>query len=303
MAGTTDKYINLFTDFAFKKLFGEEPNKDLLISFLNSLLTDREHVKDLRYLKNERLGKLEGERKAVYDLYCENDRGEKFIVEIQRVKQEFFKDRSIYYSTFAIQEQALKGKKWNYELKAVYTIAVLDFEFDESLPEKLYHHVRLIEEEINEVFYEKLHFIYLEIPKFNKALEELESDYERWLFAFKNLHRLREMPKNLEEGIFKRLFELAEIARMEPQDRTFYEDSLKDYRDLKAAMDTSFKEGKVEGIAEGIAKGKAEGRAEGKVEERKEIAKAALQEGLPTSMIVKLTGLSPEEIETLREDV
>jgi len=296
MAGTTDKYINLFTDFGFKKLFGEEPNKDLLISFLNSLLTDREHVKDLRYLKNERLGKLEGERKAVYDLYCENDQGEKFIVEIQRVKQEFFKDRSIYYSTFAIQEQALKGKKWNYELKAVYTIAVLDFEFDESLPEKLHHHVRLIEEEINEVFYEKLHFIYLEIPKFNKALEELESDYERWLFAFKNLHRLREMPKNLEEGIFKRLFELAEIARMEPQDRTFYEDSLKDYRDLKAAMDTSFKEGKVEGIAEGIAKGKAEGKAE----ERRGIAKAALKKGLDIAIIQELTGLSLEEIERLR---
>jgi len=115
-------------------------------------------------------------------------------------------------------------------------------------------------------------------------------------FAFKNLHRLREMPKNLEEGIFKRLFELAEIARMEPQDRTFYEDSLKDYRDLKAAMDTSFKEGKVEGIAEGIAKGMAQGMREKAIQ----TAKTALQEGLPTSVIIKLTGLAAEEIETLR---
>jgi len=104
------------------------------------------------------------------------------------------------------------------------------------------------------------------------------------------------MPKNLEEGIFKRLFELAEIARMEPQDRTFYEDSLKDYRDLKAAMDTSFKEGKVEGIAEGIAKGMAQGMREKAIQ----TAKTALQEGLPTSVIIKLTGLAAEEIETLR---
>lgn len=297
MGGTTDKCINLFTDFGFKKLFGEEPNKDLLISFLNSLLAEKEHITDLNYLKNERLGKLEGERKAVYDLYCENDKGEKFIVEIQRVKQEFFKDRSLYYSTFAIQEQALKGKKWNYELKAVYTIAVLDFEFSGGVPHKLHHRVRLIEEETQEIFYEKLHFIYLEIPKFEKALEELVSDYERWLFAFKNLHRLREMPRELEEGVFKRLFELAEIAKMQPKERTFYEDSLKDYRDLKAAMDTSFKEGKEEGIAEGMEKGMEKGIAQRNIE----LAKSALQEGLPTAMIAKLTGLPEEEIEKLRD--
>jgi len=284
MGGTTDKYINLFTDFGFKKLFGEEPNKDLLISFLNSLLFEKEKITHLRYLKNERLGRNDGERKAVYDLYCTNEKGEKFIVEIQRVKQEFFKDRSLYYSTFAIQEQALKGKKWNYELKAVYTIAVLDFEFSGGKPEKLRHRVQLIDNETHEVFYDKIHFIYLEIPKFNKTLEELENDYERWLFAFKNLHRLREMPKELEEGIFKRLFELAEIARLEPQDRTFYEDSLKDYRDLKSAIDTSFKEGKAEGIAEGVLK----------------VARKMIQAGAENAFIQAVTGLSEQEIESLR---
>lgn len=284
MGGTTDKYINLFTDFGFKKIFGEEPNKDLLISFLNSLLAGKERITDLRYLKNERLGKNEGERKAVYDLYCSNEKGEKFIVEIQRVKQEFFKDRSVYYSTFAIQEQALKGKKWNYELKAVYTIAVLDFVFLGGEPEKLRHRVRMMDEDTCAVFYDKLHFIYFEIPKFNKTLEELKNDYERWLFAFKNLHRLREMPRELEEGVFKRLFELAEIARLEPQDRMVYEDSLKDYRDLKAALETSFKEG----VAEGIEKNKLE------------VAKAALKEGLDVGTIAKLTGLPKEDIEALQ---
>jgi predicted transposase/invertase (TIGR01784 family) len=176
MAGTTDRYINLFTDFGFKKLFGEEPNKDLLISFLNGLLSGKEKVSDLNYLKNERLGKYDGERKAVYDLYCSNEKGEKFIVEIQRVKQEFFKDRSIYYSTFAIQEQALKGQKWNYELKAVYTIAILDFEFSDSTPEKLHHRVKLMDEETCKIFYDRLTYIYLEIPKFSKGIKELKND-------------------------------------------------------------------------------------------------------------------------------
>ncbi len=284
MAVTNDRYINLFTDFGFKKLFGEEPNKDLLISFLNSLFQGKEVISDLSYLKNERLGKNEGERRAVHDLYCTNEKGEKIIVEIQRVKQEFFRDRSLYYSTFAIQEQALKGQKWNYELKAVYMVAVLDFEFNDTEPDKLHHRVKLIEEETCQVFYDKLSYVYLEIPKFNKGLGELQNDCEKWLFAFKNLHRLREMPRELEEGVFKKLFDLAEIAGMQPTERTVYEDSLKDYWDLKSSMETYFKEGKEEGIAEG----------------KKTIAKAMLADGEPMEKIMRFTGLSAAEVESLR---
>ncbi len=126
----TEKYLNPFTDFGFKKLFGEEVNKDLLIDFLNSLLEGEQLVKDLTYLKNEHLGTSDIARKGIFDLYCENEKGEKFIVEIQKAKQDFFKDRSVYYSTFPIQEQAKQGV-WNYELKAVYTIGILNFIFED----------------------------------------------------------------------------------------------------------------------------------------------------------------------------
>ena len=126
------KYINPFTDFGFKKLFGEEDNKDLLISFLNSLLEGKEVITDLTFKSTEKLGNTAPERKAVFDLYCENDKGEKFIVELQKTEQKFFKDRSLYYSTFPIQEQAEKGKKWDFKLKAVYLVAILDFEFDDD---------------------------------------------------------------------------------------------------------------------------------------------------------------------------
>jgi predicted transposase/invertase (TIGR01784 family) len=293
MTTTTDRYINLFTDFGFKKLFGEEPNKDLLISFLNALLGEEGNIQDLTYLKNERLGKSEGERKAVYDLYCRNEAGEKFIVEIQRVKQEFFKDRSLYYASFAIQDQAMKGREWQYELKGVYTIAVLDFEFDKTQQEKLEYRVKLVDTLSNEVFYNKLTFVYIEIPKFRKALSELSNDYERWLYAFKNLHRLREMPKELEEGVFKRLFELAEIASMEGRERDAYQESLKDYWDLKSSMDTYFSEGKEEGLKEGIRKGRKE--------EKMTIAKNALASGLSVATVAQLTGLSEAEIRLLTE--
>ena len=152
----------------------------MLIDFLNELLEGAEKINDLTYLKNECLGKNEGERRAVYDLYCSNNRGEKFIVEVQRVKQQFFKDRSLYYSTFAIQEQAAKGKDWKgpaprYELKGVYTITVLDFSFDDTDTDKLEHRIKLMDTKTHEVFYHKLTFIYLEISKFSKELRELEN--------------------------------------------------------------------------------------------------------------------------------
>ncbi|TAE03773.1 MAG: Rpn family recombination-promoting nuclease/putative transposase, partial [Bacteroidetes bacterium] len=231
----TDKFINLFTDFGFKKIFGEEPNKDLLISFLNELLIGKERITDLTYLKNEKLGRRKTDRKAVFDLYCTNERQEKIIIEVQRVKQEFFKDRSIYYSAFAIQEQAIRGREWTYELKNVYTIAILDFTFDDLKTEKLLHRIKLIDEENHEVFYHKLTYVYLEIPKFNKELEELENDFERWLYAFKNLHKLRDKPEELQFGIFKRLMELAEISCYNKKEQSVYQESLKEYWDLKSA--------------------------------------------------------------------
>lgn len=282
MTLTNDRYINLFTDYGFKKLFGEQPNKDLLMAFLNEFLRGKEKIEDLSYLKNERLGRNEGERRAVYDLYCTNDQGEKIIIEIQRVKQEFFKDRSVYYSSFAIQDQASKGRDWKYEMAAVYTIAIMDFEFDASKPAKFEHRIKLMDEETHQVFYDKLSYIYLEIPKFKKQLPELENDYERWLFAFKNLHRLRERPKELEHGVFKKLFELAEIAKMDPEERSIYEDSLKDYRDLKSAIDTSFKDGKTSKAVE--------------------IARNMLNDNQPIDKIRQYTGLTVAQIKQLQRE-
>ena len=123
------KYVNPFTDFGFKKIFGDEQNKEVLIAFLNSLLPEIHQIKTLEFQKNERLGLYDYERKAIYDLYCENEKGDKFIVELQKSRQTYFKDRALYYATFPIREQAEKGD-WNFKLTAVYCIAILDFTFD-----------------------------------------------------------------------------------------------------------------------------------------------------------------------------
>ena len=281
MTEFVEKYVNPFTDYGFKKLFGEEVNKDLLLDFLNELLKDEQgQIKELTYMKSEHMGTTEGDRKAIFDLYCENERGEKFIVELQKTKQNFFKDRTVYYSTFPIREQAIRAD-WNFELKAVYTIAILDFVFDsdKNEPNKFRYDVKLKDIETNKLFYDKLTFIYLEMPKFNKKIEELNTRFEKWLYVFKNLNRLDRIPDKLREKIFEKVFESAEIAKFTPDQARSYESSLKDYRDLKNSLDTA--------------------ELDGRIKEKIEIAKNLLKNGVSIEIIKKSTGLSKDEINNL----
>lgn len=241
-----EKYINPFTDFGFKKLFGSEPNKDLLADFLNELLPDKHKIHTLSYSKSEYLGPSLSDRKAIFDIFCTNEQGDKFIVEIQRAKQIYFKDRSIYYSTFPIQEQAIKGI-WDFRLTAVYTIAILDFVFENDNNDQ---HVVVkvqLKDQDNQVFYEKLTYIYLQMPFFNKTAEELETNFEKWLFVLKNIEKLTEIPSRLKNKIFMKFFGEAEIANLAQEERAAYEQSLKVYRDLKNVTDTAYIEGYDEG--------------------------------------------------------
>ena len=282
MAEFVEKYINPFTDFGFKKLFGEEPNKDLLLDFLNELLKEEQgNITELTYLKNEHLDQ-DLNRKAIFDLYCTNERGERFIVELQKTKQNFFKDRTVYYSTFPIREQA-KRSDWNYQLNAVYTIAILDFVFDEGKkePEKYRYDIKLTDQETCKVFYHKLTFIYLEMPKFGKTLDQLESRFDKWLYILRNLNRLDRIPDKLKERVFEKLFETAEIAKFDHNQLNGYEESLKYYRDLKNSLDTAREEGREEGIDVVF-----------------EVAKL-IKEGNAKEEIAKNTGLSIGKVEQI----
>jgi predicted transposase/invertase (TIGR01784 family) len=280
-----DKYIDPFTDFGFKKLFGEECNKDLLLDFLNELLHKEEgKIVSLSYLKNEMLGVSAADRKAVFDIHCENDKGEKFIVEIQKTKQTFFKDRTLYYSTFPITRQAIQGE-WNFELKAVYMVAILNFVFEEGKNDidKYRYNVMLSDIETHKIFYDKLTFIYLEMPKFTKKVEELKTRFEKWLYVLKNLQRLDNIPDKLREKIFEKMFAVAEIAKLSPNEYAAYIDSLNSYRDFQNCLDTA----------------KAEGEAKGEVKKAIEIAKELKMDGMPIDKISKMTGLSIKEIEKI----
>ena len=300
------KYINPYTDFGFKKIFGEEASKPLLIDFLNALLPEQAKIIDLTFKNSEQLGLTEPDRKAVYDIYCENDKGEKFIVELQKAKQNYFRERTIYYSTFPIREQAEKGE-WNYHLKAIYCIGILDFTFDdyESEPERgAFLHIIKLKDHNGKVFYDKLTYVYLEMPNFTKAENQLKTRLDKWLYFIKNLEDFQNIPAIFKDHVFEQAFEKAELANLKQGDLEKYEASLKVFRDNKAvydyAVETAFDEGKIKGEIEGRLKGEAKGKIAGeiagKIAEKTEMAKIMKAEGEAIEKIVRYTGLSEDEI-------
>ena len=279
-------FINPFTAFGFKKIFGEEASKPLLIDFLNALLPPKDKIASLSFKNTEQLGQTDIDRKAIYDIYCENERGEKFIVELQKAKQNYFKERTIYYSTFPIREQAEKGE-WNYDLKAVYCIGLLDFTFDDYESEhersNVLHEIKL-KNQHGKTFYDKLTYIYLEMPNFRKTEQELHTRLDKWLYFIKHLEDFKQIPHIFSnEDVFLSAFNKAQLSKLDHSELAGYENSLKTYRDLKAVIDTAREEGREEGKLEGIIK----------------VATAMKQNGIPTSVISLTTRLTENEIEQL----
>lgn len=294
------KYINPFTDYGFKYLFGTEPNKEFTLALVNELLHGQERIKSLTLIPSEQLGDTKEDRRAVFDVYAENDRGEKIIIEMQKADQQYFKDRSVFYSSFPIRAQGEKGQ-WRFGLKAVYTIGILDFVFDEDKDDENYfhHEVKLMDVNTKEIFYDKLTYIYLEMPKFQKTEAELKTLSDKWLYALKNLPRLMERPAALQERIFKKFFDVAQTANLSKEEYAKYFESEKVYYDLDGAFRTASNKGYDRGLEKGRAEGRAEGMEQGLAKGRAEVARQLKSMGLPITQIVQATGLTAEEIEKL----
>jgi predicted transposase/invertase (TIGR01784 family) len=301
----TDKslgtYINPFTDFGFKKIFGSEESKPLLISFLNDLLPIENKIVSLEFKNIEKLGMLEEDRRAVFDIYCRDEKDQEFIVELQRAKQEHFQDRAAYYSSFLIQDQAKKGK-WDFELTPIYFIGILDFSLA-SFPDENYLHFGQITDIVSQkVMFKKLNFIYIEMAKFKKQESELANHLESWLYFLRELVIFDEIPNKFKGDVIENAFHLAELANMSYEDRHAYELSLKYYRDFINVVDTAKSDGIEIGIEIGIEKGIEKGIEQGKMLEKIEMAKAMLQKGFEIEVISQITGLSAEIISMNGQD-
>ncbi len=319
------EFINPFTDFGFKRIFGQEINKDLTIDFLNLLLDGERHITDLTINNPEMQPETEAERLVVFDLYCESDDGTQFIVEMQAARQNFFLDRSLYYQSRAIVAQGEKGKDWCYDLQPVYGIFFMDFTMSEC--SGLRTDVALMNMKTNKVFNPKLRQIYLEMPRFTKEANECENDFERWLYLIKNMKMLKRMPFKAQRAVWDKLLEVADVASLNKDEKALYDRALKNYRDYHSIMETAqmdghkagwkegheaglkaglkegreegHKEGREEGLEEGLKQGLQEGMIKGELKKQIEIAQKLKNMGLSISAIQESTGLSKEEIQQL----
>jgi len=267
-------FMNFLTDFAFKKILG---NSRLLIDFLNEILGEECKVVSLEYLKLEQLGKTNKDRKAIYDIYCKNERDEHFIIEMQIAYQKHYLERILFYATFPIQEHAIKGK-WDYELKSVYCISIVNFEiFDKS---NYLSRLNIYNSETMEKVTDKLNFITIELPKFNKTLRQLKTRLDKWIYCIKYLWKLKEQPARLYDEIFDELFEIARINTLKDENMEQYRKSVTEYEDVQICM-----------------RDFGELKEEKKV---KEIVKKGLKMGLSIDSISELTGLTPTQINQIQ---
>lgn len=281
------KYADLLDDEVFKLVFGRESTKDVMIEFLNQVITDRKIV-DLEFIDKE-MHPIERDAKGtVYDMFCKTDDGSRIIVEVQRRKQPFYPERALYYSTFQIQRQVESGAEY-YDFLPVYVVSILNFRIDNTSENTNVKSVyRIYEETTHRLLTNRITFIFLELEKFQKTLEELDGDIlEGMYFCFKNMTNLDERPDILKHSVFGKIFEVSELLNMDNVTRSKVLDKMTTERDLRNQM-RYFKETT---LAEGMAQGIAEGRAEG----RTETVKQMLAAGISAETIANALGISVEE--------
>ena len=292
------KFINPFTDVGFKRIFGQEFSKPLLLDFLNNLLLGERHITDITLNDKEQPGHYDGDRSIIYDIKCMTDTGETIIVEMQNREHPNFKERTVYYASEAIVRQGERGTDWGYDVKAVYLVAFVNFCM-EGLKSLFRTDVGLADLRSGEPFSDKLRLIYLQLPCFVKEADACENDFERWIYVLKNMETLNRLPWAAQNSVFQRLAEIAEVGAMTKEERTEYDGALKRYRDTLNVMRGAEMKGRKEGEAKGRAEGEAKGRAEGRADERNAIARKLKAMGLGNDDIAKATGLTTEEVADL----
>ena len=296
------RYINPLNDWGFKRLFGTEVNKEFLIAFLMEIFPDK-RIKDISYLPTEQLGLASGDRNARFDVMCKDESGEKFIVEIQLAYQKHFRERALYYSGMVLHSQGVKGKKWNYNIKGVYFIGLLNFTFGPERGGGLIRRYSVREDESGELMTDKLRFVFIEIGRFDKRPEELKTNLDKWFYVLKNLHRLLERPTALVDRIFRRFFEAAEVISLTKDEKKQYVSNMINERDtynqIAYAREFGREEGIKQGLKQGLEQGREQGVEQGKVAEREAIALRMIGANTPMEFIVKCTGLDKAAVEAL----
>lgn len=286
------KYIDLLTDFGFKRVFGD---KELLIAFLNALFEkEKKVVKSVTYINKEMTPMNREDRTIIYDVLCKVDGDEDFILEMQHKPQETFRERSLYYMSRAIEAQGRGKKNWKYKLHPVYGIFITNFHLKEvDLPNEPVTEIVLKNNQTNKVFTTKLRMFFIDLLSFKKKTEdELDNDLERWIYSIRNMGTMTSAPRMAKTPTFNRLYTVSELAAMTTRQRNQYERSLKIHRDLLADRETT----KIR-----MKREREEGRMEGLNEKAKAIAAKLLAAGMSAEFVAEQTELPIDIVKELNQ--
>jgi predicted transposase/invertase (TIGR01784 family) len=298
----SEKYMNPMCDAGFKRIFGQEENKSLLINFLNGLLVGEQTVVDVTYMDKEMVGDTDQSRSTIYDILCKSDKGEFFIVEMQNQSHPNFLKRMLYYASKAIAKQGKKGRKWEYDIKAVYCVAFMNFN-DLDIGEDAVVRASICDTKTGKQLTNVLRFFFIQLSRFNKGPEECDSLLDKWIYVFKDMEVLESLPKEFQCEAFEKLKEVSDVSKLSEEERAKYEHTLRAYRDtlwiINGKLQQGWTKGMAEGMEKGLAKGLAKGREEGARSRNIENARKMKAKSFSYDDISDITGLSIEEIEKL----
>lgn len=270
------KFVDITNDIAFRKIFGNQGKKKSLISFLNAVidLPKNKRITDVEITNPYQLGKLSGGKSTIVDVKAKDEKGNVFIVEMQVAEFDFFHKRILYYTSQSYVSQLDEGVEYK-KLKPVYFIGILEFEIGRN-PSYFSRH-KVLDIETKEQIIQDVEFNFIELPKFNKTIEQLKTSIDQWTYFIKNAENLTIIPESVEdEGLKEAYFEA------DKQNWTKLE--LEDY--LRASIKEKDDQGRID------------------FAEKKAVLKVAQnlkKNGVPVEVIIKSTGLTRDEIERLEE--
>lgn len=297
-APTAGRYARILLDDWFKRAFGSESRKRLMVLFLQELLPERK-ITQLTYVTTEHVNPHPDDKSIRVDVECTDADGSRFVVEMQLAKQAWFYERALFNSSFAIQQQIQSGEA-NYRFPPVYFIGILDFALHPG-SDRIFFRYELREEQTGEKMTDRIQYIFLELPNCSRAMTDKATVLENFCYALHNMERFPEKPAELTQEIFTLLFDSAEIAKFTPQEKTKYEFDMTTERDRINQMEYALEEARKNSLAEGRAEGLAEGLAEGIAQAKADNARKMLEKGMDKALIADITGLSHEEIDALAQ--
>ena len=312
------RFVPLINDKVFKLVFSEPANKDILIALLNILIPGK-NIQDLTYLDKEIHGFVFQDKSTIFDVYCETDSHEQFVVEMQARGQEHFADRMLVYSTYPVREQIvrkfgsglrglmrrLRGKrKIDYTLLPIYMVSLTNFGMPHGseavLEDGLVSRYSIRDDHAGELMTDALHFVFFEIGRLPYKVGEesrCTSRLQKIACAIRYMAEYREVPAALRDEILvERMFEASTIANMTVKQRKYYDKSIMEtWIDRQAQMDFAVNKAMKQGLEQGIAKGIEQGAARRNIE----IARAMLKDHVDIKTVAKYSGISEKELQTL----